>query len=150
MTQPVSVEVEILEHARGLDLPRFETEGSAGADVRAAVEKPLTMGPGETAKVPTGLRVAIPRGFEIQVRPRSGLAARNGVTILNAPGTIDSDYRGEVQILLINFGKEPFVIERGLRIAQLVMNRIEQIEWKPVTAVAETARGDGGFGSTGI
>lgn len=139
-----------MAHAEGIELPVFATKGAAGADIRAAVEAPFTIEPGGTAKVPTGLKFAIPEGYEIQVRPRSGLAARHQVTILNAPGTIDSDYRGEVMILLINFGNLPFVIERGERIAQLVLNKVEQIEWNSVASVDETERGEGGFGHTGV
>lgn len=145
----IRVPVEILEHGKGLELPAFATEGSAGADVRAAVGDPLAIEPGKLALVPTGLRVAIPVGYEIQVRPRSGLALRNQIGLLNSPGTIDSDYRGEIQIIMMNFGTEPFTVSRGDRIAQLVLARVEQVEWERVDSVTGTVRGDGGFGHTG-
>ena len=143
--------VERLAHAGGLDLPAYQTAGAAGLDLLAAVavNDPMTLKPGARALVPTGLRIALPQGFEAQVRPRSGLALRHGVTVLNAPGTIDADYRGEIQVLLINHGAEPFQIARGDRIAQLVLKRIEQAQLVAVTELAGTARGAGGFGSTG-
>jgi dUTP pyrophosphatase len=140
-----------LAHGEGLPLPAYETEGSAGMDLRAAVPEraPITLRPGERALVPTGLAIAVPQGFEAQVRPRSGLAARAGVTCLNSPGTIDSDYRGEIQVILINLGPEDFVIRRGDRIAQMVVAPVVQIAWREVAGLDETARGAGGFGSTG-
>ncbi len=146
-----TVRVERLAHADGLLLPAYETGGSAGMDLRAALaeEVPLTLAPGARALVPTGLRIALEPGYEAQVRPRSGLALKHGLTCLNAPGTIDSDYRGEVGVILINHGQEPFVIRRGDRIAQLVIARYEQATLVEVEAVDETARGTGGFGSTG-
>ena len=144
------IDVEILDHGRGIELPEFKTPGSAGADIRAAVDDPITIEPGAFGRIPTGLKIAIPQGFEIQVRPRSGLAAKHQVTILNAPGTIDSDYRGEVQVLLVNLGGEPFTINRGDRIAQLVLARVEQFDWNEVAAVDITDRGEGGFGHTGV
>ncbi len=149
MSDPIQVLVEVLPHGEGLDLPAHATEDSAGLDLRAAVEEPVALAPGTHALVPTGLRMALPRGTEGQVRPRSGLAARHGVTVLNSPGTIDADYRGEVQVLLINHGLETFTVERGARIAQLVVARCERVELVPQEALGETARGAGGFGHTG-
>jgi dUTP pyrophosphatase len=147
----VTVQVRPLPHFEGLELPAYETSGSAGMDVRAAVPvaEPITLKPGARAMVPTGLSVAIPEGYEIQVRPRSGLAARHGLTCLNTPGTIDSDYRGEIKVILINLGSEAFVIQRGERIAQLVLAPVTRLAWSEVDALDETARGSGGFGSTG-
>lgn len=147
----VTVQVLPLPHFSGLDLPAYETAGSAGMDVRAAVpvREPIVLAPGARAMVPTGLSVAIPEGYEIQVRPRSGLAAKHGLTCLNTPGTIDSDYRGEIKVILINLGAEPFTIQRGERIAQLVLAPVTRLAWSAVEQLDETARGAGGFGSTG-
>ncbi|MBQ0093093.1 MAG: dUTP diphosphatase [Bacteroidales bacterium] len=133
----------------GMDLPSYATVASAGMDVRAAIETPVTLAPLGRAVIPTGLFLEIPVGFEVQVRPRSGLAAKKGITVLNAPGTIDADYRGEVCVILVNLSQEPFVIERGERIAQLVLARHEVIEWETVETLEESQRGAGGFGSTG-
>ena len=146
-----TVRVERLLHAEGLPLPAYETGGSAGMDLRAAVaeDAPLTLAPGARALVPTGLKIALEPGFEAQVRPRSGLALKQGITCLNSPGTIDSDYRGEVGVILINHGQDAFVIRRGERIAQMVIARHEQAAMVEVAALDETARGTGGFGSTG-
>jgi len=146
-----TVRVERLSHAEGLPLPTYETGGSAGMDLRAAVSEdaPLTLAPGARALVPTGLKIALDPGYEAQVRPRSGLALKHGITCLNSPGTIDSDYRGEVGVILINHGQEPFIIKRGERIAQMVIARHEQAEMIEVESLDETARGAGGFGSTG-
>ena len=146
-----TVRVERLPHSEGLPLPAYETTGSAGMDLRAAVadDQPLTLAPGARALVKTGLKIALEPGFEAQVRPRSGLALKHGITCLNSPGTIDSDYRGEVAVILINHGQEPFVVRRGERIAQLVIARHEQARIVEVEALDETARGAGGFGSTG-
>lgn len=140
-----------LPHAQGLPLPAYETPLAAGMDLRAAVaeDAPLTLQPMARAMVPTGLAFAVPAGFEAQVRPRSGLAAKAGVTCLNTPGTIDADYRGEVKVILINLGEEDFIIRRGDRIAQLVVAPVASAAWRPVTSLDETARGAGGFGSTG-
>ena len=151
MTEAVSVQILRLPHAEGLPLPAYETAGSAGMDLRAAVpeDQPLTLAPGRRALVPTGLKIALPLGYEAQVRPRSGLALKHGVTCLNSPGTIDSDYRGECGVILANIGDEDFVIRRGERIAQLVIARHERADWLEVEALDETARGAGGFGSTG-
>ncbi len=147
----VTVSVCPLPHFAGLQLPAYETAGSAGMDVRAAVPdgEPMVLAPGERAMVPTGLSVAIPQGYEIQVRPRSGLAAKHGLTCLNTPGTVDSDYRGEIKVILINLGQEAFTIQRGERIAQLVLAPVTQLAWENVDSLDETARGAGGFGSTG-
>nr|WP_321359804.1 dUTP diphosphatase [uncultured Hyphomonas sp.] len=147
----VNVAVLPLPHFEGLQLPAYETIGSAGMDVRAAVPEgePMVLAPGERAMVPTGLSVAIPQGYEIQVRPRSGLAAKHGLTCLNAPGTIDSDYRGEIKVILVNLGQAAFTIQRGERIAQLVLAPVTRLAWQAVDSLDETARGAGGFGSTG-
>lgn len=146
-----TVQILRLPHAEGLPTPAYETAGSAGMDLRAAIPEgeALTLAPGARALVPTGLKIALPPGFEAQVRPRSGLALKHGVTCLNSPGTVDSDYRGEVGVILANLGAEPFVIARGDRIAQLVIARHERIDWAETGALDETARGAGGFGSTG-
>ena len=140
-----------LAHAEGLPLPAYETEHAAGMDLRAAVpeEAPFDLRPGQRAAIPTGLTMAIPQGFEGQVRPRSGLALRSGVTCLNTPGTIDADYRGEVKVILVNLGEEDFTIRRGDRIAQLVIAPVTAAAWNEVATLDETARGEGGFGSTG-
>ncbi|MDP1630845.1 MAG: dUTP diphosphatase [Caulobacter sp.] len=140
-----------LPHAEGLPLPAYETPGAAGMDLRAAVadDAPMTLKPMARAMVPTGLSFAVPLGFEAQVRPRSGLAAKAGVTCLNTPGTIDADYRGEVKVILINLGEEDFVIRRGDRIAQLVIAPVARADWREAETLEETTRGAGGFGSTG-
>lgn len=145
------ISVVRLAHGADLPLPAYETHGSAGMDLRAAVpeDQPMVLRPGGRDMVPTGLAFALPHGFEAQVRPRSGLAAKAGVTCLNTPGTIDSDYRGEVKVILINLGAEDFVIRRGDRIAQLVIAPVVQAAWSEVDSLDETARGAGGFGSTG-
>lgn len=132
-----------------LPLPAYETEHAAGMDLRAAVTSPVTLAPGERAAVPTGIRIALPANVEAQIRPRSGLALRHGISMVNAPGTIDPDYRGEVRVILINHGHEPFTIERGERIAQMVFAPFVRGVWKPVDSLDDTARGDGGFGHTG-
>lgn len=150
MTQ-TAIQILRLPHAEGLPLPAYETAGSAGMDLRAAVpeDQPLTLAPGQRALVPTGLKIALPLGYEAQVRARSGLALKHGIICPNAPGTIDSDYRGECGVILANIGVEPFVIRRGERIAQLVIARHERADWIEVETLDETARGTGGFGSTG-
>ncbi len=130
-------------------LPAYATELSAGMDLRADLENPVVLGPLERALVPTGLFIALPAGYEAQVRPRSGLAAKHGVTVLNTPGTIDADYRGEIKVILVNLSQEPFEIVPGERIAQLVVARHERVEWEPAETLDETGRGVGGFGSTG-
>ncbi len=131
------------------NLPCYETSGAAGMDVRAAIKEPVTLQPLERALIPTGLFVELPVGYEMQVRPRSGLAAKHGITVLNAPGTIDADYRGEIKVILINLSNTSFEILPGERIAQLVVSRCEQVGWEPVEVLSETVRGTGGFGSTG-
>ncbi len=141
-----------LPHADGLELPAYETAGAAGMDLRAAVseDRPLMLMPGKRALVPTGLVLEIPCGYEAQIRPRSGLALKHGLTCLNTPGTIDSDYRGEVKVLLINLGEEEFLIERGMRIAQMVIAPVTQVRVVELKEASDTARGSGGFGSTGV
>ncbi|MDQ0318590.1 dUTP pyrophosphatase [Pararhizobium capsulatum DSM 1112] len=141
-----------LAHGDGLDLPSYETTGAAGMDLRAAVaaDATLTLQPGERALVPTGFIFEIPDGYEAQIRPRSGLAFKHGITCLNSPGTIDSDYRGEVKALLINHGTEPFIVERGMRIAQIVIAPVTQVAVCEAAETSETLRGAGGFGSTGV
>jgi dUTP pyrophosphatase len=143
------VKVVRLPHAEGLPLPAYQSAGAAGLDLVAAVDKPLVLRPGKRALVPTGLILELPAGYEAQVRPRSGLALRHGVTVLNSPGTIDSDYRGEVMVLLANLGDRPFTVARGERIAQLVVARCERVTLLEAAAASPTPRGTGGFGSTG-
>ncbi len=147
--QAIRVAVEVLPHAEDLALPAYESAGAAGLDLLAAVEEVLVLAAGARALVPTGLKIAVPAGFEAQVRPRSGLALKHGISCPNSPGTIDSDYRGELKVILINFGSEPFRVERGLRIAQIVFAPIVQAVWAPTAALEATDRGEGGFGSTG-
>jgi len=146
-----TVPIVRLPHGEGLPLPAYETAQAAGMDLRAAVpdDEPLVLKPGSRFPVPTGLAFALPAGFEGQVRPRSGLAAKSGVTCLNTPGTIDADYRGEVKVILVNLGEEDFTIRRGDRIAQLVIAPVVQAAWREVEDLDQTARGSGGFGSTG-
>ena len=132
-----------------IPLPAYETEHAAGMDLRAAVRDPLTLAPGERALIPTGIRIAVPPGAEAQVRPRSGLAIRHGIAMVNAPGTIDADYRGEIRVILINLGQEPYTLRRGDRIAQLVIAPVLEVHWDLVETLDETPRGDGGFGHTG-
>jgi dUTP pyrophosphatase len=143
----VAVQVKRLPHGQDLELPRYATDGAAGMDVLSAED--VTLAPGARHAVATGLAVAIPRGYEIQVRPRSGLALKHGIGVPNTPGTIDSDYRGELKVILINHGSEPFAIHRGERIAQLVLAPVTLTEWDEVAELGETGRGTGGFGSTG-
>lgn len=132
-----------------LELPAYSTPLSAGMDLRADIDEPITLGSLEKAMVPTGLHIELPDGYEAQVRPRSGLAAKHGITVLNSPGTIDVDYRGEIKVILVNLSKEPFIINRGERIAQMVIARYEKIEWEQVCELSDSERGEGGFGSTG-
>jgi dUTP pyrophosphatase len=139
-----------LPHALGIALPAYATEGSAGMDLVAAVEADVELLPGKRAVVPTGFSLELPNGFEAQVRPRSGLAANHGITVLNTPGTIDSDYRGEVKIILINLGDAPFTVTRGMRIAQMIIARHERVELVERPTLSQTARGSGGHGSTGL
>jgi dUTP pyrophosphatase len=147
--KPVRVLVQRLPHGRGLDLPTYQTDQAAGLDLPAALNQPLTISPGEIALVPTGLKLAIPPGYEGQVRPRSGLAVRKGLTLVNAPGTIDADYRGEVKVALINLGREPVTIARGERIAQLVIAPVVRAELVESDRLPPSSRGEGGFGHTG-
>ena len=144
----IAVPIAVLPHGEGLELPAYQTPGSAGCDLRAAVPAPLTLAPGARALIPTGIALALPPGHEAQVRPRSGLAIKHGITVLNAPGTIDADYRGEILVPLINHGDAPFVIARGERIAQLVIAPVLQARWTD-EPLDPTARGNQGFGSTG-
>lgn len=138
-----------VQNKSDFDLPTYATKAAAGADLKAAIQTALTLQPLERKIVPTGLKIALPEGYEAQVRPRSGLAAKHGITVLNAPGTIDSDYRGEIGVILVNLSNSAFTIEPGERIAQLVVAKFEQIDWKLTQELTETARGEGGFGSTG-
>jgi dUTP pyrophosphatase len=151
LSTKVSVELQRLPHAEGLPLPAYQTNDAAGLDLMAAVaeNEPLTLAPGQYALVPTGLAMALPPGYEAQVRPRSGLAAKHGVTVLNSPGTIDADYRGEIKVILINHGQTAFVVKRGERIAQMVIAPMVQAALVPVATLSATDRGAGGFGSTG-
>jgi dUTP pyrophosphatase len=148
--ESVEIEVVRLAHAHDLALPDYATAAAAGADLLAAVDQDIELGPLERKIVPTGISIALPVGFEAQVRPRSGLAAKSGVTVANAPGTVDADYRGEIGVILINLSKEPFRISRGMRIAQLVVARHARAVWREVSELDRTARGAGGFGSTGV
>jgi dUTP pyrophosphatase len=142
------MKVKIVNHSR-FTLPEYQTPLSAGLDIRANLDESITLNPLERALVPTGLFVELPEGHEMQIRPRSGLAAKHGITVLNSPGTIDADYRGEIKVILVNLSNTPFVIEPGERIAQMIVARYEQIEWESVEELGTTERGAGGFGSTG-
>ncbi len=146
----VTIQVRRLPHGEGLPLPAYATPGAAGMDLLAAVAAPVTIEPGKRALIPTGLAIALPPGFEMQVRPRSGLALRNGIVLPNSPGTIDEDYRGEVQVIMLNAGDAPFTVERGMRIAQAVVAPVVRAEWQEVDSLDDTARSAGGFGSTGV
>lgn len=146
----IDVSVKLLPHGTGLPLPAYATAGAAGMDLCAALDAPLTLQPGERRLIPSGLAIALPQGYEAQLRPRSGLALKHGVTVLNSPGTIDCDYRGEVQALLINHGEGPFTVERGMRIAQIVIAPVMQARLRLVDDLDDTARGAGGYGSTGV
>ncbi len=145
----VTIQVKKLPSYEGLDLPKYATEQSAGMDLMAAIDAPVTLQPMERKAIPTGICIALPPGYEAQVRPRSGLAIKNGITMINAPGTIDADYRGEIAVLMVNLGAEPFTVERGMRIAQMVIAKYETAQFDVVTELNDTARGAGGFGSTG-
>ncbi|MCL2235951.1 MAG: dUTP diphosphatase [Defluviitaleaceae bacterium] len=142
--------IQQLDQAKDLPLPTYETEGAAGMDLRACIDEPITLKPMERKAIPLGFKMALPKGFEAQVRPRSGLGLRHGISMPNTPGTIDADYRGEVSVLLINLGEEDFTINRGDRIAQMVINRVEQIQFAKVEALPDSPRGEGGYGSTGV
>ncbi|MFZ5783196.1 MAG: dUTP diphosphatase [Pseudomonadota bacterium] len=148
--EAVEIAIRRLPHARDLALPDYATAAAAGADLLAAIDRDIELGPLERRIVPTGIAIALPVGFEAQVRPRSGLAAKNGITLVNAPGTIDADYRGEIGVILVNLSKEAFRITRGMRIAQLIVARHARAVWKEVEELDGTARGTGGFGSTGV
>ena len=152
MSTTITIQVAPLAHFEGLQLPAYETALSAGMDLRAAVpeDAPIVVAPGERVLAPTGLTIALPAGYEAQVRPRSGLALKHGLTCLNTPGTIDADYRGELKVLLVNHGADPFPIRRGDRIAQLVVAPVQPAHFAEVAELDETARGEGGFGSTGV
>jgi dUTP diphosphatase len=145
----LKVDVKRLPHGADLPLPAYATQDSAGMDLLAAVDRDRTLAPGKRMLVPTGLAIALPPGYEAQVRPRSGLALKNGITVLNSPGTVDADYRGEVGVILANLGDEPFVITRGMRIAQMVIAPVTRLAWAEVAELPDSARGAGGFGSTG-
>jgi dUTP pyrophosphatase len=147
--ETVSIEVIRLPHMDGIDLPQFETAQAAGADLRAALDAPVTLAPGERKLIPTGFCMALPAGYEAQVRPRSGLALKHGITVLNSPGTIDADYRGEVGVLIINHGDKDFTVTRGDRFAQMVIAPVTQGQFEVVETLSKTARGAGGYGSTG-
>jgi len=149
-TAPLDVAVTRLDDATDLPLPAYATAGSSGLDLMASIAGPLTIAPGGRARVPTGIKIALPEGFEAQVRPRSGLAHRHGVGVLNAPGTVDADYRGEISVILVNLGADPFVVTRGMRIAQLVVAPVARIAWRETAELPETARGADGYGSTGL
>ncbi len=146
---PLAVPIRRLPHGAGLDLPAYATADAAGLDLLAAVESEVMLRPGSRALIPTGLSIALPPGYEAQVRPRSGLALKHGLTVLNSPGTIDADYRGEVGVILVNLGEEAFRVTRGLRIAQLVVAPVTRIAWREMALLPESGRGTGGFGSTG-
>ena len=149
MTEPLRVQIAREPGTEDIPLPQYESEHAAGMDVRAAVNEPLTLQPGERALVPTGLRIALPPGYEAQIRPRSGLAIKHGLTLLNTPGTIDADYRGEIRIIIANLGHEPYTIARGHRIAQMIIAPVTRATWDVADSLENTSRGDGGFGSTG-
>ena len=146
----VSVSIQRLPHGGDLPLPAYETLHSAGMDLIAANVAPVTLAPGGRVLIPTGIAIALPEGYEAQIRPRSGLALNHGIALPNAPGTIDADYRGEIGIIMINAGSEPFTVERGMRIAQMVVGPVTRVTWQEVDALPETERGAGGFGSTGV
>lgn len=146
----IRVDIRQLPNGAGLPLPAPATVHAAGMDLLAAIERPMVLDPGARATIPTGIAIALPAGHEAQVRPRSGLAVRHGITVLNSPGTVDADYRGEICVPLINLGEEDFTIERGMRIAQMVVAPVSAVAWNQVETLSETGRGEGGFGSTGV
>lgn len=149
MSRPVKVRITQDSGTEDIPLPAYETEHAAGMDLRAALSDPLTLAPGQRELVPTGLRIALPDGYEAQIRPRSGLAIKHGISLLNSPGTIDADYRGEIRVIMANLGGEPFTIQRGDRIAQLIVAPVTRVSWNPAGELDATARGEGGFGHTG-
>ncbi|MGI6684808.1 MAG: dUTP diphosphatase [Bacillota bacterium] len=146
----ITLNLKYCAHYQGLPQPRYQTTGASGMDLLAAISDSVSLEPGEYQLIPTGIKIEIPEGFEAQVRPRSGLALKYGVTVLNTPGTIDSDYRGEIQVILINFGKNRFTLTRGMRIAQLVFSKIVRVDFKEADSLTNTSRSDEGFGHTGI
>jgi dUTP pyrophosphatase len=148
-TDPLEIQVAIEPHGEGLPLPAYESDLAAGMDLRAAIERPIELSPGDRALVPTGLRIALSPGYEAQIRPRSGLALKHGVSLVNSPGTVDADYRGEIKIILINHGDEMFQLNRGERIAQMIIAPVVHAVWRPVRTLEDTPRGEGGFGHTG-
>jgi len=150
MSAPVGVKIMREAGCEDLPLPEYETEHAAGMDLRAAVTETFSLAPGARALIPTGLRMALPAGYEAQIRPRSGLAIRNGISMVNSPGTIDADYRGQIQVIIINHGEEPFTIKRGDRIAQMVIAPVTRASWVECESLDDTARGAGGFGHTGV
>jgi dUTP pyrophosphatase len=150
MSKKLQVKFLRLPHGEGVPLPKYMSHAASGMDIYAAVENEVTINPGDRALIPTGFKMALPVGYEAQVRPRSGLAIKNGISVLNTPGTIDEDYRGEVGVILINLGKEAFKIKRGDRVAQMVINKVEQADIEVVTDLSETSRSTGGFGHTGV
>ena len=150
MAETIKIKVKRLDSHQVFPLPSYASTGSSGCDLRASVDAPITLNPGEVKLIPTGLAISVPPGYEAQIRPRSGIALKHGVGMVNSPGTIDADYRGEIGIILINWGKDPFVIQRGDRIAQMVIARVCRAEIREVDELDETDRGDGGFGHSGI
>jgi dUTP pyrophosphatase len=144
------VQLEWLPHGSGLNPPEYQSEHAAAMDLAAAVEKAVVIAPGERRLIPCGFRMAVPRGYEAQVRPRSGLASRDGITVINSPGTVDADYRGEVKIALVNLGDQPFTVERGMRIAQMLVTPVPRVTWQVVQQLPASTRGSGGFGHTGV
>jgi dUTP pyrophosphatase len=150
MSEKVMVAIKRLPDSKGLPLPAYQTAHAAGMDIYAAVSADVILTPGARAMIPAGFSIALPPGYEAQVRPRSGLAAKNGVTVLNSPGTIDADYRGEVAVILVNLGHEPFTVSRGARIAQMIVAPVTAVTWQETDSLPDTARGAGGFGSTGV
>lgn len=150
MNKPIPVQITREPGCEDIPLPDYATPHAAGMDLRAALHEPITLAPGQRALLPTGIRIALEPGFEAQVRPRSGLAIRHGLTMLNSPGTIDADYRGEIRVIIANLGQDPFTVCRGDRIAQLIVAPVARVQWQPVEKLEDTARGEGGFGHTGI
>ena len=149
MTEEIRIPIQILSGYNGISLPQYMTENAAGMDIYAAVETEETISPGQRKMIPTGIAIALPAGYEAEIRPRSGLAIKNGVTLVNSPGTIDADYRGEIGIIMINHGETPFIIRRGDRIAQMVVHRVCKVSWTLSQQLDITTRGQGGFGHTG-
>jgi len=149
MTKTVPVSIQCLAHGEDLPLPEYATAHSAGVDLMAAIESDIVLKPMERQLVPTGIAIALPEGYEAQIRPRSGLALKHGITLVNTPGTIDADYRGEIKVLLINLGQEHFTVTRGMRIAQMIVAPVSRVDWQPSVSLENTGRSEGGFGSTG-